>query len=65
MKKYISIVFTLLFSVFVLSACQKSVKDSSSGLKKIDFILDWTPTIQGFMLQKKKVTLKKRAWMLT
>ena len=62
-----TIVFTLLFSVFVLSACQKSVKDSSSGLKKIDFILDWTPNTNhtGLYVAKEKVTLKKRAWMLT
>ena len=56
MKKYITIAFTLLFSVFVLSACQKSVKDSSSGLKKIDFILDWTPNTNhtGLYVAKEK-----------
>ena len=61
MKKYISIVFTLLFSVFVLSACQKSVKDSSSGLKKIDFILDWTPNTNhtGLYVAKEKGYFKE------
>ena len=43
MKKSIGLFFSIILGFVFLSACQNSVKQSSSDLKKIDFILDWTP----------------------
>ena len=44
-----------------MSACQNSVKQSSSGLKKIDFILDWTPNTNhtGLYVAKEKGYFKE------
>ena len=56
MKKSIGLFFSIILGFFFLSACQNSVKQSSSGLKKIDFILDWTPNTNhtGLYVAKEK-----------
>ena len=56
MKKSIGLFFSIILGFVFLSACQNSVKQSSSGLKKIDFILDWTPNTNhtGLYVAKEK-----------
>ncbi|ETE03503.1 hypothetical protein U750_10630 [Streptococcus pseudopneumoniae G42] len=61
-------VLTALVAV-VLVACGQGTasKDNKEAeLKKIDFILDWTPNTNhtGYMLPRKKVISKKLEWML-
>ena len=56
MKKSIGLFFSIILGFVFLSACQNSVKQSSSSLKKIDFILDWTPNTNhtGLYVAKEK-----------
>ena len=56
MKKSIGLFFSIILGFVFLSACQNSVKQSSSDLKKIDFILDWTPNTNhtGLYVAKEK-----------
>ena len=56
MKKSIGLFLSIILGFVFLSACQNSVKQSSSGLKKIDFILDWTPNTNhtGLYVAKEK-----------
>ena len=56
MKKSIGLFFSIILGFVFLSACQNTVKQSSSGLKKIDFILDWTPNTNhtGLYVAKEK-----------
>lgn len=56
MKKSMGLFFSIILGFVFLSACQNSVKQSSSGLKKIDFILDWTPNTNhtGLYVAKEK-----------
>lgn len=65
MKKSIGLFFSIILGFVFLSACQNSVKQSSSDLKKIDFILDWTPNTNhtGLYVAKEKGTLKMQDWM--
>ena len=55
-RKSIGLFFSIILGFVFLSACQNSVKQSSSGLKKIDFILDWTPNTNhtGLYVAKEK-----------
>ena len=61
MKKSIGLFFSIILGFVFLSACQNSVKQSSSGLKKIDFILDWTPNTNhtGLYVAKEKGYFKE------
>ena len=61
MKKSIGLFFSIILGFVFLSACQNSVKQSSSGLKKIDFILDWTPNTNhtGLYVAKEKGDFKE------
>ena len=56
MKKSIGLFLSIILGFVFLSACQNSVKQSSSSLKKIDFILDWTPNTNhtGLYVAKEK-----------
>ena len=56
MKKSIGLFFSIILGFVFFSACQNSVKQSSSDLKKIDFILDWTPNTNhtGLYVAKEK-----------
>ena len=72
MKKTWKVFLTVLTALVavVLVACGQGTasKDNKEAeLKKIDFILDWTPNTntQDFMLPRKKVISKKLEWMLT
>ena len=71
MKKTWKVFLTLVtaFVAVVLVACGQGTasKDNKEAeLKKIDFILDWTPNTNhtGFMWPRKKVISKKLEWML-
>ena len=63
MKKSIGLFFSIILGFVFLSACQNSVKQSSSDLKKIDFILDWTPNTNhtGLYVAKEKGYFKQYA----
>ena len=60
-EKSIGLFFSIILGFVFLSACQNSVKQSSSGLKKIDFILDWTPNTNhtGLYVAKEKGYFKE------
>ena len=55
MKKQLALFYRLFVELFLV-ACRNSVKQSSSDLKKIDFILDWTPNTNhtGLYVAKEK-----------
>ena len=61
MKKSIGLFLSIILGFVFLSACQNSVKQSSSSLKKIDFILDWTPNTNhtGLYVAKEKGYFKE------
>ena len=71
MKKTWKVFLTVLTALVavVLVACGQgtaSKDNKEEELKKIDFILDWTPNTnsQGFMWLRKKATSRKLEWML-
>ena len=72
MKKTWKVFLTIVtaFVAVVLVACGQGTasKDNKEAeLKKIDFILDWTPNTNhtgAFMWLRKKVISKKLEWML-
>ena len=66
-KVFLTVLTALLAVVLVACGQGTASKDNKEAeLKKIDFILDWTPNTNhtGLMLLKKKAISKKLEWML-